>query len=252
MQVVSTPGSVAFHTEDFDGPLDLLLAIVAKNKMKIYEIEILTLIDQYLQVMQDIGSAHLDSTSEFISMAAHLVQMKSALLLPKSEEGERMREELSGLLIEYSACKKVAAQLREMHGRVFWAVREPMPCEADSLYTFVHDLQDLTTAFRMGLTKRDLKQTPSREQFNDLVAAPFVSVSSKVIYVLRTLLRGHAHCLQELFTKGKSRSETVATFLALLELVREGRVQIEQDSRLHVHHQKDASATQQVETTALP
>ena len=89
METGRARGAMEFHTEDFDGPLDLLLALVAKNKMKIYEIEILTLIDQYLAVVGQPGPDKLDGASEFITMAAHLVQMKSSLLLPRSDEGER-------------------------------------------------------------------------------------------------------------------------------------------------------------------
>ncbi len=238
MQAVASRNTVAFHTEDFDGPLDLLLALIMKNKMKIYEIEIVTLIDQYLQVVQTLGPEHLDSASEFVSMAAHLVQVKSALLLPKSEEGERLREELTGLLVEYSACKEVAAKMRDMYGRVFLAVREPLPFETDERYTFEHDLQELTEAFGLSQNRRHIRQAPSQEQFNELVAAPFVSVSSRVIGVLRSLLTGRAGRLRDLFVKGRSRSETVATFLAVLELMREGRVSIDSEGRMEVQNRK--------------
>ena len=88
-----------FHVEDFDGPLDLLLALVAKNKMTLDEIEILSLIDQYLAVVNGQGIPNPDTQSEFIEMAARLVQMKSYFLLPKSEEAERLREELTGMLV---------------------------------------------------------------------------------------------------------------------------------------------------------
>ncbi len=238
MEAVRSYTAVAFHTEDFEGPLDLLLALVSKNKMKIYEIEILTLIDQYLEVVDNIGAEHLDSASEFISMAAHLVQMKSTLLLPKSDEGERMREELTGLLIEYSACKEVAAKLREMYGKVFLAVREPAQYESDTAYAFEHDWQELGRAFGESLGRRSHKRTPQHEQFTDIVAAPFVSVSSRVVHVLRRIVTGRVQQLKELFVKGRSRSETVATFLALLELVRGGRVQIDEDGRLEVNKKR--------------
>ncbi len=236
MQAVQSHSAMAFHTEDFDGPLDLLLALVIKNKMKIYEIEILTLIDQYLEVVDTTGPEHLDNASEFITMAAHLVQMKSALLLPKSDEGDRMREELTGLLVEYSACKEVAAKLKDMYGKVFLAVREPLPYEGDSAYTFQHELQELTKALGASVGRRSLKSAPERERFTELVAAPFVSVSSRVIHVLRGLTTGKVALLKELFVKGRSRSETVATFLALLELVRGGRVQIDEEGKMKVLH----------------
>ena len=92
--------------------------------MNIYDIEIVSLIDQYVAVVHGFSPEEMDAASEFIEMAAKLVQMKSYFLLPKSEEAERVKEELTGLLIEYSLCKKVAGQLREMAEGVYSAVRE--------------------------------------------------------------------------------------------------------------------------------
>ena len=89
--------TLTFHLEEFDGPLDLLLHLVSKNKMDLYNIEITTLIDQYTQIIRDVQQNRMDLASEFIEMAARLVQMKSYLLLPKSEEAERMKQELTTL-----------------------------------------------------------------------------------------------------------------------------------------------------------
>ena len=84
---------LTFHLEDFDGPLELLLALVAKHKMDLHNIPILQLIDQYTRTVEQ---ADPETASAFIEMAAHLVEMKSFLLLPRSEEGERMKQELTG------------------------------------------------------------------------------------------------------------------------------------------------------------
>lgn len=240
---------VQFHLEDFEGPLDLLLALVAKNKKSIYEIEILTLIDQYLAVVGRPGPGAMDSTSEFISMAARLVQMKSYLLLPKSEEAERMREELTGLLVEYSACKQVAGELGEMAKNVYIAVREPMEVECDQTYMGRHPLSDLSAAFMVAMGRSTARRVPKQEQFDELVAAPFVSVSSRVIHVLRGLVTGKVQKLKGLFAGARSRSETVATFLALLELVRGGRVEIDDEERLSVKKRRTGQKQLQQEGT---
>lgn len=94
-------GEITFHLEDFDGPLELLLALVSKHKMDLHNIPILTLIDQYTQTVDAARQAGPEVASAFIEMAARLVEMKSFLLLPRSEEGERMKEELTGQLVEY-------------------------------------------------------------------------------------------------------------------------------------------------------
>ena len=105
------PEVLTFKIEDFEGPLDLLLYLVGKNKMNLYDINIMELIDQYTATIRNLQDNRMEVASEFIDMAAHLVQMKSALLLPRSPEAERMKAELTGRLIEYSAGKEVAAKL---------------------------------------------------------------------------------------------------------------------------------------------
>ena len=92
--------------DNFEGPLDLLLYLVGKNKMNLYDINIMELIEQYTAAIQTMQADKLEVSSEFIDMAAHLVQMKSALLLPRSPEAERMKAELTGRLIEYSTASR--------------------------------------------------------------------------------------------------------------------------------------------------
>ena len=93
--------------DNFEGPLDLLLYLVGKNKMNLYDINIMELIEQYTAAIQTMQADKLEVSSEFIDMAAHLVQMKSALFLPRSPEAERMKAELTGRLIEYRDRKSV-------------------------------------------------------------------------------------------------------------------------------------------------
>ena len=111
--------------DNFEGPLDLLLYLVGKNKMNLYDINIMELIEQYTAAIQTMQADKLEVSSEFIDMAAHLVQMKSALLLPRSPEAERMKAELTGRLIEYSTCKQVAAELGSRARDLYTAVRQP-------------------------------------------------------------------------------------------------------------------------------
>ena len=226
--------SIQFHLEDFEGPLDLLLALVQKNKMSIYDIEILTLIDQYLQVVGEPGPQAMESASEFITMAARLVQLKSAMLLPRSEEAERMREELTGLLVEYSACKEVAGRLREMAAGVYIVARRPAVVQLETTYQGTHDLKDLTGAFSCIMGRSTARRMPRVEQFDEIVTAPQVSVDSRAFYLLKGLRTGGIHLLRDAFAPciGRGRGVAVATFLALLELIRNGRVKIDDKETL--------------------
>ena len=226
--------SIPFKMEDFEGPLDLLLYLVSKNKMNIYDIEIVALIDQYVSMVNGLPVYQMESASEFIEMAARLVQMKSYFLLPKSEEAERMKEELTGMLVEYSACKEVAAQLRSMAEGVYTVVREPAEVELDTEYRLRHDVYLLEEAYNALQGRSRQKQPPRQEQFEPLTTAPFVSVTSRIIHVLRGLMTGRVRRLRQLFVKEGGRSQTVATFLAVLELVRAGRIAIADDESLTV------------------
>lgn len=222
---------MTFHLENFEGPLDLLLALISKNKMDLHDIPILTLIDQYTALIEQ-ARDKLDLASEFIEMAARLVEMKSYLLLPRSEEAERMKQELTGQLIEYELCKKKAGELRQMALDTVIAVRRPLEVEQDTSYTLRHSPWVLQQAWATLMGRGKEKQPPSTERFDPIVTAPIVSVASRVMYVLRGMVRGRLGRLEQLFLKSDSRSTTVATFLAVLELVRHGRVQIGEDADL--------------------
>ena len=226
--------TLTFHVEDFEGPLDLLLHLVGKNKMNLYDINIMELIEQYTAAIATMQQDHMELSSEFIDMAAHLVQMKSALLLPRSPEAERMKAELTGRLIEYSVCKKVAAALGSRARDLYTAVRAPMPLEGSAEYSRPQDPDKLVQAW-FNLMGRSLRRRkPQQERLEPLVTAPFVSVASRVAHVLRGLLRGSLHRMGQLFSREESRSTNVATFLALLELIRAGRIKVDDSGSLQM------------------
>ena len=204
---------MTFHLEDFDGPLELLLALVAKHKMDLHNIPILQLIDQYTRTVEQ-ADPDPETASAFIEMAAHLVEMKSFLLLPRSEEGERMKQELTGQLIEYDQCRRMAALLRAKG-------------EWDNTYALHHAPQILADYWQALAGRTKTRRVPTQQQFEPLVTAPMVSVTSRVVYILRRMLGGTVAKMEQLFSRSQSRSTNVATFLALLELVRGGRIALD-------------------------
>ena len=109
----------------FEGPLDLLLTLISKHKMNILDIEIITIINQYLEIINAAQAQDLDIASDFIDMAARLVYLKSVYLLPKDEEGEKLKAELQGQLIEYSQAKLAAENLRKIFVGASLFVRGP-------------------------------------------------------------------------------------------------------------------------------
>ena len=109
---------ISYKLDAFEGPLDLLLHLIEKNKLNIYDIMISELLEQYMEHMRLMQEQDLEIAGEFLDMASRLVQIKSAMLLPKHEEGEEMKRELSGQLIEYKKCKLVAAGIAGSGGGV--------------------------------------------------------------------------------------------------------------------------------------
>ena len=223
---------LTFRLEDFEGPLELLLTLVQKHKMDLHNIPILELIDQYTRAVESAESTDPEISSAFIEMAAHLVEMKSYLLLPRSEEGERMKQEFTGQLIEYDQCRRMAALLRAKGEQAPVFVWQPMEMEWDNTYTLHHAPQILADYWNALAGRTRLRREPTQQQFEPLVTAPMVSVTSRVVYILRRMLGGTVAKMEQLFSRSQSRSTNVATFLALLELVRGGRVTLGENGEL--------------------
>ena len=223
---------LTFHLADFEGPLELLLTLVQKHKMDLHNIPSLELIDQYTCTVAADAGADPETASAFIEMAAHLVEMKSFLLLPRSEEGERMKQELTGQLIEYDQCRRMAALLRAKGEAAPVFVRRPMEMELDNTYALHHAPQMLADYWQALAGRTKTRRVPTQQQFEPLVTAPMVSVTSRVVYILRRMLGGTVAKMEQLFSRSQSRSTNVATFLALLELVRGGRIALDDRGEL--------------------
>ena len=223
---------LSFRAGEVEGPLDLILTLIARHKLNIYDIEISTLVEQYTAAVREMEEADLEVGSEFIEMAARLVEMKSYLLLPRSEEGERMKQEFTGQLIEYDQCRRMAALLRQKAEAAPVFVRPPMEMEFDNTYDLHHAPQVLADYWAVLSGRTKLRREPTQQQFEPLVTAPMVSVTSRVVYILRHLITGTAAKMSQLFSRQQTRSTNVATFLALLELVRGGRVKLDDEGRL--------------------
>ena len=226
--------ALAFHLENFEGPLELLLHLIARHKMKVTDIEIGALLAQYLDYMDRMREADLEISSAFLEMAARLVYIKTVELLPKHEKDEDPRRELTGQLLEYQACRQAAALLgaQSRMGSVF--TRQPMPLDVDLTYRLSHSPALLLAAYRSALGKGERLKPPPAEVFRPLVAARFVSVGSRIVSILRRLYHSSRVSFAGLFSHSRERSEMVATFLALLELMKSGRVRLNDDGDVEV------------------
>ena len=221
-----------FKLDQFEGPLDLLLTLISKHKMSILDIEIVTIINQYLEIISAAQAQNLDVASDFIDMAARLVYLKSVYLLPKDEEGEKLKAELQGQLIEYSQAKLAAEHLRRMFVGDSIFVRTAQEIKEDWTYDIVHPASDLVKAYEVLDDKSIRRAPPKQEKFEPIVAAPIVSVQSKIFTVLKTLMKKRVSSLQSAFDKTRGKSDAIATFMAILELIRAHRISIDENENM--------------------
>lgn len=216
---------ISYHLPVFEGPLDLLLFLIQKNKLNIYDIPITEILRQYLDAIEQMKELDLDIASEFLEMAARLVQIKSAMLLPKYEdEAEVLRQELTGQLIEYKLCQEAARRMARQYigGDLF--IREPTEIEPDLTYRRVHQPDVLAEAYLSAVGRGKRRLPPPPQTFHGIVARKIVSVSSKIVHVLRSLRHSKAVRYDAFFEDAESKSDLVATFLALLELMKARRI----------------------------
>ena len=221
--------TLSYKLDVFEGPLDLLLNLIAKNKLNIYDIPIAELLEQYMAQIHEMQAADMDFASEFLEMAARLVHIKSVSLLPKKEEEAALKQELTGQLLEYQQCKEAAMRLRERFS-LDGIVRAQADIPADLTYKRHHKPQELLSAYLSMLGKKKPPEPQKPEDtISKLITRRVVSVASQIVFVLRSLWKKRHVSLKELFRGKNDPSERVAAFLAVLELVKDKRLRVDGD-----------------------
>ncbi len=221
--------TLSYKLDVFEGPLDLLLNLIAKNKLNIYDIPIAELLEQYMAQIHEMQAADMDVASEFLEMAARLVHIKSVSLLLKKEEEAALKQELTGQLLEYQQCKEAAMRLRERFS-LDGIVRAQADIPADLTYKRHHKPQELLSAYLSMLGKKKPPEPQKPEDtISKLITRRVVSVASQIVFVLRSLWKKRHVSLKELFRGKNDPSERVAAFLAVLELVKDKRLRVDGD-----------------------
>lgn len=222
--------TLSYKLEGFEGPLDLLLQLIARNKLNIYDIELSVLIDQYLEQIELFKSEEMEIESEFLEMASRLLYIKTVGLLPKHDEIVQLKEELTGALLEYMVCQQIAHKLSEMQDGFDRFVRKPEELEFDKTYELTHSADVMYLSYLAAVGRGQRKLPPSTAPFTKIVAKKIVAVSTKIVFVMRNLWKGGSKKLSSLYKTAHSRSEMVATFLAVLELCKANRVRVDGDA----------------------
>ena len=225
---------ISYKLESFEGPLDLLLTLIKKNKVSIYDIPIVEITAQYLEAIEGIEESRLENTSEFLVMAAQLLLIKSRMLLPKDEEDEDEedpREELARRLEEYQKFKEASHELRKsefstryMVFREEEKIKFPVP-----EYSRSHQTSELLDAFNNILARRIRKAAPERRAFSGIVGREKVSVDDMVEKICKRLSHSGRVEFQSLFGEEDSKPEMIATFLAVLEMIKLSKIRADYD-----------------------
>lgn len=219
-----------FKLDMFEGPLDLLLHLITKHKLNIHDIEISLLLEQYMEYIHQLDHEDLEDAADFLEMAARLIYIKTVSLLPQDEEAQELKKDLEGRLIEYSQCKCLAQILAKTYagGEIF--VRKPVQIPVDKTYTREHDPMILFEAY-LGLSEKARSEKPiNAKLFQPIVSYKVVSVGSKIVYILKRLYTVGVCDLSHIYDGMQTKSERVATFLAILELTKSGRIVLNDDN----------------------
>ena len=231
-KVVQEKGTEAL--QDFEGPLDLILFLLSKNKIEIQDIPIALILDQYLQYLEQRQQMDLEVASEFVTMAAHLMYIKTRMLL--SIEDEEAQSEMDALIKSleerkrgeiYLRIKTLTERLGPMSefGRSI-LTKNPEPMERGKIYEYDQESADLVIAMQEVFDRQGQFQPPQLNVFDEIVKREPYPVERKARELFQRLKQGGITRFLLLFRGSRSRSELVATFMAVLELCRSRAIRL--------------------------
>ena len=224
--------------EDFEGPLDVIFLLLSKNKIEIQDVSITAILEQYLSYLDEMTRLDMEIASEFITMASHLMLIKTKMLLSAAEQAEAESELdlLRKSLIERQQKEAIeqirlavtALEPRNEIGRCIFT-KEPEPLRKDRTYQYSHEPGDLLRALEAIYERSNQELPPPTNHFRGIVGKEPYPVGRKTGELLRRLLLRGVERMKNLFKGNRSRSEIVATFLAVLEMCKTGSVRLEDD-----------------------
>ena len=234
--------SITVKLQVFEGPLDLLLHLIEKNKVDIYDIPIVLITDQYLEYIKQMQNDDMNVMSEFLVMAATLLDIKCRMLLPKevNEEGEEEdpRAELVEKLIEYKLYKYMSYELKDMHmdaERTLFK-KPTMPKEIEEYEQPIDyeqligdtDLAKLNQIFKSMMKRQIDKVDPIRSKFGR-IEKDEISLEEKTAYIGDYVRKHRKFGFRDLLQKQGSKMDIVVTFLVILEMMKVGQIMIVQE-----------------------
>jgi segregation and condensation protein A len=223
--------ALTYHLEAFDGPLDLLLSLIQKNKVEITDIPIALICDQYMAYITEAERLDMELASEFIVMASELMLIKSKMLLPKAEpEEEDPRAALAEALLKFQQAKTAAAVLAKAYpkfsGRM---VKDTDEISVDKTFVADQSVTSLCLAVRRIIAYREEHPAADKVTFTPMIANPIVPVEAKIVGILRHFEEQERVSLTDLIEDSVSLPDMIAIFLGVLELMKMRRIVLAED-----------------------
>ncbi len=217
--------------EPFDGPLDLLLSLIQKNKVEISDIPIALICDQYMAYIEAARELDLDLTAEFIVMASELMLIKSKMLLPKTEdEQEDPRANLAETLLKHQQAREAAQKMALLYPRFSGRmVKDTDEITIDKSYVADQSVTSLCAAVRRIIAYREEKPRAEKVTFSPMISSPIVPVEAKIVGILKHFEVKEEMSLDTLLDDSVSLADMIAIFLGVLELVKVRRLRIVED-----------------------
>ncbi len=224
--------------EDFEGPLDVIFLLLSKNKIEIQDVSITAILEQYLAYLDEMKRLDMEIASEFITMASHLMLIKTKMLLSAAEQAEAESE--LDLLRQSLVERQRKEAIEQVRTAIAWLeprneigrclfTKEPEPLRRDQTYRYKHVPGDLLRALDSISERSERRLPPPTVNFRGIVGKEPYPVTKKSGEVLRQLLLRGVEKLKNLFRGNRSRSEIVATFISILDMCKNHTVTLEDD-----------------------
>ena len=223
--------AINYRLETFEGPLDLLLSLIQKNKMSIDNIQINVICEQYLEYISAAQSLDMELASEFIVMASELMLIKSKLLLPKPEEEEEdPRATLADALQKYQQAKEAAKKMALLYPRFSGRLeKDTDEISIDKTFVLDQDIEALCLAVRRIITFNENRPKVERSVFTPMISSPIVPVEVKITGILNRMRKKTVTSLKEILSDSVSLPDLIAIFLGVLELIKIRKILIHEN-----------------------
>lgn len=222
--------ALTYRLDQFEGPLDLLLTLIQKNKVSITDIPISLICDQYMEYIVSAQELDMDVASEFIVMASELMLIKSKMLLPREEEEEEdPRATLTDALLRYQQAKEAAAKLAPMYayysGRM---IKDTDEISIDKTFVQDQDVTSLCAAIRRIVAYNNALEKAATTTFTPMISKPIIPVEIKIVSIIKHIEKRGVATLNDLLSDEVTLPDMIASFLGVLELIKVRKILVEE------------------------